>query len=62
VPTIAEIIRECDEAEAAKAREAVADGPSLAQDGQSAAGQDDGKDREGADLGGNGQGEHRGRG
>ena len=37
-------------------QEAAAGGPRLAQDGRSATGQDDGKDREGADPGGNGQG------
>jgi hypothetical protein len=60
VPTIAEIIRECDEeeaaAQAARAKEAATRGPALAQDERSAAGQDGGKGREGADPGGNGQG------
>ena len=55
-PTIAEIIREVDAEAAAKAKEAAAGGPGLAQDGRTAAGQDGGKDREGADPGGNGQG------
>lgn len=44
------------EVQATKAREAAASGLGLAQEGRSAAGQDDGKDGEGVDPGGNGQG------
>lgn len=45
--------------QAARAREAAAGGSGLAQDGRSAASQDGGKGREGADPGGNGQGGER---
>jgi len=64
--TIAEVIREHDEAKAkaggngegqGDSRSGSAeDGPTLAQDGRSAAGEDEGKDPGGLDSGGNGQG------
>ena len=59
--TVAELIAEVDaeaelEAQAAKAREASAGGPGVAQGERAAAGQDDGKGQEGADPGGNGHG------
>lgn len=44
------------EVQATKAKETATRGPGLAQDGGSAAGQDDGKGREAVDPGGNGQG------